>query len=111
MHWSVSKEPAEGSDFTQDLRGATIAPSSTPHCRQREATAASRAACQDGTAGPVARKHAVYILVDDLAKAATNRRRRGKIPDRGAEGSGMGKFSLFTDPEGRMMGLWKAKSA
>ncbi len=22
---------------------------------------------------------------------------------------GMGKFSLFTDPEGRMMGLWKAK--
>lgn len=23
---------------------------------------------------------------------------------------GMGKFSLFTDPEGRMMGLWKAKT-
>ena len=23
---------------------------------------------------------------------------------------GMGKFSLFTDPEGRMMGLWKTKS-
>ena len=22
----------------------------------------------------------------------------------------MGKFSLFTDPEGRMMGLWKAKT-
>ncbi len=22
--------------------------------------------------------------------------------------SGMGAFSLFTDPEGRMMGLWKA---
>jgi len=22
---------------------------------------------------------------------------------------GMGKFSLFTDPEGRMMGLWKSK--
>ena len=24
--------------------------------------------------------------------------------------AGMGKFSLFTDPEGRMMGLWKAKA-
>ena len=24
---------------------------------------------------------------------------------------GMGKLSLFTDPEGRMMGLWKAKRA
>jgi predicted enzyme related to lactoylglutathione lyase len=23
---------------------------------------------------------------------------------------GMGKFSLFTDPEGRMMGLWKTKT-
>jgi predicted enzyme related to lactoylglutathione lyase len=22
---------------------------------------------------------------------------------------GMGAFSLFTDPEGRMMGLWKTK--
>jgi len=24
--------------------------------------------------------------------------------------AGMGSFSLFTDPEGRMMGLWKGKS-
>lgn len=27
----------------------------------------------------------------------------------GHGGPGMGKFALFTDPEGRMVGLWKAK--
>ena len=51
-----------------------------------------------------------YILVDDLAAyrqkvvAAGGRIcvEEQKVPR-------MGKFSLFTDPEGRMMGLWKAK--
>ena len=34
-----------------------------------------------------------------------------RIVETGAEGEMHGiKFSLFTDPEGRMMGLWKAKS-
>ena len=51
-----------------------------------------------------------YILVDDLAKY----RRKvvaagGKIQIEEQKVPGMGKFSLFTDPEGRMMGLWKAK--
>ena len=53
----------------------------------------------------------MYILVDDLAayrkkvKAAG-----GKIHVEEQKVPGMGKFSLFTDPEGRMMGLWKAKA-
>ena len=51
-----------------------------------------------------------YILVDDLAKY----RKKvvaagGKIQIEEQKVPGMGKFSLFTDPEGRMMGLWKAK--
>jgi hypothetical protein len=53
-----------------------------------------------------------YILVDDLA------RYRKKVVAAGGEihveehkVPGMGKFALFTDPEGRMMGLWKAKNA
>jgi predicted enzyme related to lactoylglutathione lyase len=33
----------------------------------------------------------------------------GKILVEEQEVPRMGKFSLFTDPEGRMMGLWKAK--
>jgi predicted enzyme related to lactoylglutathione lyase len=51
-----------------------------------------------------------YILVDDLAKY----RKKivaagGKIHVEEQKVPGMGKFSLFTDPERRMMGLWKAK--
>jgi len=34
----------------------------------------------------------------------------GKIAIEEQKVAGMGKFPLFTDPEGRMMGLWKAKA-
>ena len=52
----------------------------------------------------------LYIEVDDLASY----RERivaagGKIHIEEQKVPRMGKFSLFTDPEGRMMGLWKAK--
>ena len=52
-----------------------------------------------------------YILVDDLSAY----RRKvvaagGKISIEEQKVAGMGKFCLFTDPEGRMMGLWKAKA-
>jgi predicted enzyme related to lactoylglutathione lyase len=52
-----------------------------------------------------------YILVDDLAAC----RREivsagGKIHVEEQKVPGMGKLCLFTDPEGRMMGLWKPKT-
>lgn len=55
--------------------------------------------------------YAKNILVDDLA---AHRKKivagRGKIHVEEQKVPGMGQFSLFTDPEGRMMGLWKAKT-
>jgi predicted enzyme related to lactoylglutathione lyase len=50
----------------------------------------------------------MFILVDDLAAY----RRKivaagGKIHVEEQAVPGMGTLSLFTDPEGRMMGLWK----
>ena len=52
-----------------------------------------------------------YIAVDDLAEY------RGKIKAAGGrihieeqEVPNMGSFCLFSDPEGRMMGLWKTKT-
>jgi predicted enzyme related to lactoylglutathione lyase len=53
-----------------------------------------------------------YIAVDYLAAyrkkvAAAG----GKIHVEEQEVPGMGSFSLFTDPEGRMMGLWKPAAA
>ncbi len=51
----------------------------------------------------------LYILVDDLAAY----RKKivaagGKIHVEDQEVPGMGRLCLFTDPDGRMMGLWKA---
>lgn len=51
-----------------------------------------------------------YIQVDDLAAY----RKKivaagGKIHVEEQEVTNMGWFSLFTDPEGRMLGLWKDK--
>ena len=51
-----------------------------------------------------------YILVDDLSAYRKKVvKAGGKIQIEEQKVPGMGKFSLFTDPEGRMMGLWKAK--
>ena len=50
----------------------------------------------------------LYIDVDDLA--AYRKRivaEGGKIHIEEQDVPGMGWFTLFTDPEGRMMGLWK----
>jgi uncharacterized protein len=60
--------------------------------------------------GPWPAMLTMYVLVDDLAAY------RKKIVKAGGticveeqEVAGMGWLCLFTDPEGRMMGLWKAK--
>jgi predicted enzyme related to lactoylglutathione lyase len=51
----------------------------------------------------------LYINVDDLAAYREKVvAAGGKIHVEEQAVPGMGSFSLFTDPEGRMMGLWKA---
>jgi uncharacterized protein len=51
----------------------------------------------------------VYIEVDDLAAFREQiRAAGGKILIEEQEVPGMGAYALFTDPDGRMMGLWKA---
>ena len=53
-----------------------------------------------------------YILVDDLSGYRNKVvKGGGKIHVEEQKVPGMGKFCLFTDPEGRMMGLWKSKMA
>lgn len=54
----------------------------------------------------------MYILVDDLAayrKRITDA--GGKILIEEMKVGEMGSLTLFTDPEGRMMGLWRAAQA
>ena len=48
-----------------------------------------------------------YRIVDTGGEGGIN---GGKIHVASQAVPGMGKLCLFTDPEGRMMGLWKAKT-
>jgi len=60
--------------------------------------------------GPWPAQLLFYILVDELAPYRKKiQAAGGKIHVEEQEVPGMGWLSLFTDPEGRMMGLWKAK--
>ena len=50
-----------------------------------------------------------YIAVDDLAAYRDKVvKAGGKVHIEEQAVPGMGSFSLFTDPEGRMMGLWQS---
>ncbi len=51
-----------------------------------------------------------YVLVDDL-KAATDKAKSlgAKLMKEETEVSGMGSFTIITDPAGGMLGLWKTK--
>lgn len=61
--------------------------------------------------GPWPGNMVLYVAVDDLdAYRKKVVAAGGRIHVQEQKVPGMGKFSLFTDPEGRMMGLWKAKA-
>ena len=115
VHWELmSKEPAKVAAFYEKLFGWKI--QHRPEMNYRIVDTGAGTGINGGIVepdreGPWPGNMLFYIAVDDLAgyrkkvKAAG-----GKIHVEEQKVPGMGKFSLFTDPEGRMMGLWKAKS-
>jgi uncharacterized protein len=113
----MSKNPAKVADFYAKTFGWKI--SNVPEINYRIVDTDAKASAMPGINGGIVKPDkpepwpgnmTMYILVDDLAayrkkvKAAG-----GKIHVEEQKVPKMGKFSLFTDPEGRMMGLWKAK--
>jgi predicted enzyme related to lactoylglutathione lyase len=61
-------------------------------------------------AGPWPGKMAFYVDVDDLdAYAARIKAAGGKIVVDKVEVPGVGQLSLFEDPDGRVLGMWKRK--
>ena len=59
--------------------------------------------------GPWPGNMAFYVLVDDLAAFRKKIvEAGGKILVEEQEVPGMGSFALFSDPDGRVMGIWKA---
>jgi len=114
----MSKNPEKVSDFYARTFGWKV--KHMPEINYRIVDTDAKASGMPGINGGIVKPDkpepwpgnmTMYILVDDLAayrkkvKAAG-----GKIQIEEQKVPGMGKFSLFTDPEGRMMGLWKAKT-
>ena len=112
VHWELlSKDPAKISTFYAELFGWKI------HHRPELNYRIVETGGQGGINGGIMRPErdgtwpgnmTVYIAVDDLAAY----RERivaagGKILVEEQAVPGMGALALFTDPDGRMMGLWK----
>jgi predicted enzyme related to lactoylglutathione lyase len=117
VHWELmSKDPAGVSEFYAKLFGWKVQYHPGINYRVVDTGAPKDVPGINGgivkpeREGPWPGNMLLYILVDDLAAY----RKKvvaagGKIHVEEQKVPGMGKFSLFTDPEGRMMGLWKAK--
>ena len=117
VHWELmSKEPEKVSGFYAKIFGWKV--THHPQINYRVVETGAKGAMpginggivQPDREGPWPGNMLFYVLVDDLAAY------RKKIVDAGGkihveeqEVPGMGWLSLFTDPEGRMNGLWKAK--
>jgi uncharacterized protein len=117
VHWELmSKEPAKVADFYARIFGWKV--EHRPELNYRIVDTAAKGdmpginggIVKPDRPGPWPGNMLFYILVGDLAAY----RKKivaagGKIHVEEQKVPGMGKLALFTDPEGRMMGLWKAK--
>ena len=114
VHWEMmSKDPAKVADFYAKVFDWKVKP--MPEINYRLVETGGQGGINGGIVKPDKPEPwpgnlTMYINVDDLA-AYRNKVKAagGKIHIEEQEVPGMGTLSLFTDPEGRMMGLWKAK--
>jgi hypothetical protein len=119
VHWELmSKDPAGVSEFYANLFGWKVTHHPEINYRVVETGAKGPMAGINGgivkpdREGPWPGNMLIYVLVDDLrAYREKIVAAGGKIHVEEQEVPGMGRLSLFTDPEGRMMGLWKAAAA
>jgi uncharacterized protein len=112
VHWELmSKDPARVADFYEKVFDWKIQHISEINYRFVETGGQggiNGGIIQPSRPEPWPGNMTLYIDVEDLA---VYRQRivaaGGKILIEEQDVTGMGAFSLFTDPEGRMMGLWK----
>ena len=115
VHWELmSQDPAKVSDFYAKIFGWKV--KHVPEMNYRIVDTGGKGGINGGILkperkGPWPGNMLFYIAVDSLAAY----RKKvvaagGKICVEEQKVPGMGSFSLFTDPEGRMMGLWKAST-
>jgi len=110
----MSREPAKIAAFYEQIFGWTIR--HMPDMNYRIVETGSEIGIDGGILkpereGPWPGNMLFYIAVDDLAAyRAKVVAAGGTIHVEEQEVPGMGRFSLFTDPEGRMAGLWRSAS-
>ena len=114
VHWELlSKDPAKMSNFYEKV--FALEDQHMPEMNYRLVDTGGEGGINGGIMkpeheGPWPGNMTLYIDVDDLAcyreKVVGA---GGKILIEEQEVPGMGAFSLFADPEGRMMGLWKTR--
>jgi predicted enzyme related to lactoylglutathione lyase len=108
----MSKDPANVSDFYARIFGWKV--KHIPEMNYRLVETGGKGGLSGGIfkperEGPWPGNMLFYILVDDLAAYREKIvAAGGKIHVEEQAVPGMGTLSLFTDPEGRMNGLWKA---
>ena len=113
VHWEfMSKEPEKVADFYAKIFGWKV--THRPEWNYRLVDTEGGEHTVNGgivkpeKSGPWPGNMLVYILVDDLAAYRKKiAEAGGKIQIEEQEVPGMGRFCLFTDPEGRMNGIWK----
>ena len=110
----MSKDPAKVSAFYENIFGWKIR--HIPEMNYRMVETGGQGGINGGIVkpeceGPWPGNMLFYIGVDDLAAYRQKIvAAGGKIHVEEQVVPGMSAFSLFTDPEGRIMGLWKVKS-
>lgn len=115
VHWELwSKDPEQISDFYSEVFAWEVDP--MPEIDYRMVRTGGEGGIDGGIfrpqEGPWPGNMAFYIDVDDLAEY----RRRiesagGRIMVERQEVPGVGAFSLFEDPDGRVLGIWQQESS
>ncbi len=113
VHWELmSKDPEKAAAFYEKIFGWKV--QHHPELNYRIVETGAEGGINGGIVKPDREEPwpgnmLFYIAVDDLAAYREKiMAAGGKIHLEEQAVPGMGSFALFTDPEGRMMGLWKS---
>jgi len=111
VHWEMwSEDPGRASEFYSTVFGWSIRniPEMDYHFAEKGGESGIGGGIMKPKAGPWPAKLTFYIDVDNLAASREKIvAAGGKIIVEQVDVPGVGSMSLFEDPDGRVIGLWK----
>ena len=111
VHWELwSEDPDRLSTFYKDVFGWQIRhmPEMNYHLVETGGEGGINGGIMKPQQGPWPGKLAFYIDVDDIDTFSEKiKKSGGKIVVDKMDVPGVGQFSLFEDPDGRVLGMWK----